>query len=112
MEEPLDILPGEGKIKTVTSEQIRICCDECGEPAYYKHSYLLPNARSNPASSGYGGDDISWCSDEGAYTCKKCKKPVIDGYNWCATYTASKRFAHMFLKWEEREGDNKCQTYQ
>ncbi len=103
MEEVLDVLPGEGKIKTVTSEQVRIGCDECGEPAYYKHSYLLLNARNNLASSGYGKDDISWCSDKETYTCKECKKPVIDGYNWGATYTASKRFAHMFLEWKEKK---------
>lgn len=102
MDKTLDILPDEGKIETITRKRVRISCDECGEPAHYKHSYLLPNARSNPASSGYGGDDISWCSDESAYTCRECKKPVIDGYDWASTYSACERFAHMFLKWEER----------
>lgn len=80
MDKTLDILPGEGEVKTKTLEHKRACCDECGEPAHYKHSYLLPNARTNPASSGYRRDDISWCEDKEAYTCKECKTPELDGH--------------------------------
>lgn len=29
MDKPLDILPGEGEMKTQTLEHKRICCDEC-----------------------------------------------------------------------------------
>ena len=62
---------------------------------------LQRSARSNPASSGYGGDDISRCSDEVAYTCRTCPRPEIQGYSWCATYSAVARYAHMFLRWRE-----------
>ncbi len=103
MDKTLDILPGEGEVETITRERIRVCCDECGEPAHYKHCYLLPNARTNPASSGYGGDDISWCSDTDAYTCKTCKRPVIEGYEQAATFSACVRFAHMFLEWRKKQ---------
>jgi hypothetical protein len=99
--ETLDVLPGEGVEKIVRSIQCRHECCECGEPAHFKHSYLLPNARSNPASSAYRGDDVSWCSDHDEFTCREHKQPSVDGYSWCATFGATARFAHMFLYWHE-----------
>lgn len=101
MDTTLELLPGEGEIETVTSRHIRIGCDQCGEPAHFKHTYLLPNGRSNPASKAYGHDDCTWCEDDNAYTCLTCKRPTIEGYGWCSTFPASARFAHMFLKWEK-----------
>lgn len=97
--ETLDVLPGEGEEKTVTSVHVREECGQCGEPAHFKHSYLLDGARSNRASSAYGRDDCSWCSDRDEFTCKECKKPSLDGYGWCATFPAIERFKHMFLRW-------------
>ena len=99
-------LPGEGETKTVTRTRVRIECEQCGEPATKRHTYLLPNARINPASSGYGGDDISWCSDHEAFACDACPEPSFDGYRWCGTFSVAPdrlRFAHMFLRWSDRE---------
>lgn len=100
-------LPGEGERKIVERVRVREECEQCGEPATKKHTYLLYNARSNPASSGYGKDDISWCSDIEAFACDDCREPSApDGHKWCATFTvspATTRFSHMFLRWTERE---------
>lgn len=105
--ETLDTLDGEGKTETITRVMKRHTCDNCGEPAHFKHTFLLPNARSNPASKGYGKDDISWCSDEYQFSCKdeKCQREMgkMDGYRWCSSFPANERFAHMFLHWEEIE---------
>lgn len=104
MEDTLDVLPGEGTVQIMRQTRYRIECEECGEPAHFKHGYLLEgDARRNPASSAYGRDDCSWCSDQDHFTCKTCKKPRVDGYSWCSTFPASKRFAHMFLTWQEEE---------
>lgn len=94
-------LRGEGETKTVTYKRYRVECDQCGEMAHFKHAYLLQGARSNPRSSTYGKDDCSWCEDTKQYTCKECKRPTVDGYEWCSTMEAGERFAHVFLKWVE-----------
>ena len=78
-----ELLPGEGEVKVVERKRVRIECGNCGEPATHRHTYLLPNARSNPASKGFGGDDISWCSDHDEFVCDECPKPQIDGMRWC-----------------------------
>ena len=103
MFEVADVLPGEGEVKSLT--RVRIPCEECGKPAHYRHTYLLPHARSNPASSAYRHDDCTWCSDHEVFTCKNCtpdgrKHPQVDGYGWCSTLPANERLAHMFLKWQ------------
>lgn len=103
MDQTLDVLPGEGEKKTKTEIRVRVECDECGEPAHYKHTYLLPHCRSNPASTAYGRDDCSRCEDTARFTCKKCHKPSVDGYGWCSTFPASARYAHMFLEWVDLE---------
>lgn len=101
MDATLDDLPGEGEIETITRKRVRICCDECGELAHYKQTYLLPNARSNRASSAYGRDDCTWCSDGHYYVCKTCKAPwEHDGMTQCSTFPALAKFAHMFLEWK------------
>mgnify|MGYP000942105831 FL=1 len=94
-------LPGEGDTKTVTSIMERVGCDECGEPAVFKHTYLLKDARRNPASTAYGKDDCSWCSDAVSYTCREHRRPAMDGHDWCATFECVPRFYHMFLRWRE-----------
>lgn len=99
-------LPGEGDRKIVERTRVRVECEQCGEGAVKKHTYLLPNARRNPASSAYGRDDCSWCSDHETFTCGSCAKPRPDGFEWCSTFSLSPentRFAHMFLRWDERE---------
>lgn len=69
----------------------------CGEPATYKCTFLLPNARANPESKGYGGDDISWCSDYEEFACEEHKNAIWkdhNGYEVCSRYPLDK-FRHM-----------------
>lgn len=92
----------EGDIEVVRRILVRHECDRCGEPATKRHTYLLPDARRNPASSAYGRDDCTWCSDEERFTCDEHKRePHIEGYGWCSTFTYNDRFAHMFTYWRD-----------
>ncbi len=103
-------LPGEGEIKTIVKTCVRRECENCGEPATQRHSYLNDGpcgARNNPASSAYGRDDCTWSSDHDLYTCntctqRECSNSIPSGYNWCSTFKVE-RFPHMFLVWKERE---------
>ena len=107
MDKTVDTLTGEGEIRTTVEVRVRRKCDVCGEPAHYKQTRLLEGTRSNPASAAYGRDDCSWCEDARRYVCKEhldCSPPP-DGYVRGSTFPASERFAHMFLKWEEKEGE-------
>jgi hypothetical protein len=102
--ETLDMLPGEGDMKTITMKQLRKECGQCGEPAHFKQSYLVAgNPRGNRASSAYGRDDCSWCSDHEEYLCRTCKAPSVDGYEQCSKFPAINRFKHMFLYWYEEK---------
>lgn len=82
------------------------CCDICGEDAKERHTYLLKgDARSNPASSAYGMDNCSWCSDYENYGCgaDDCHRELKNeakelGYSWCSTFEKNDRFQHMFQK--------------
>ena len=101
-------LSGEGDTKLVRRTRVRVECDSCGEPADQRHTYLLPRARANPASSAYGHDDCSWCSDHEEFTCADCRgrwnnAPNVDGYELCSTFKVGERFAHLFLRWDEKE---------
>ena len=91
----------ERKTKEICVEHV---CEECGEPAVYKHTYLLEGARRNSASSAYGKDDCSWCEDECRFACEEHKDEVRRdnprGMSWCSTYPR-KNFEHMFLYWEK-----------
>jgi hypothetical protein len=88
-----------GTTRTITQVYLAHECD-CGKPADKRHSYLLPDARRNKASSGYGKHDISWCSDREAFTCDECPTPRIDGFEWCATF-GGERFPHMIHAFHE-----------
>ena len=106
----MDKLDKEGDIKVVVKTNTRVKCEFCRKPADEKHTYLLPNARSNPKSSGYKKDDLSWCSDKKVFTCDNCRvenfrgsHPVLNGYEICSTFGVGERFAHMFLEWSEME---------
>jgi len=104
MHETLEILPGEGEIKVIKQIRRRRTCDNCGAGAYYKLTFLLPNARTNPSSKAYGKDDCTWCEDEHQFSCKdaNCLRKMrhMEGYDWCAQFPALEKFAHMFLYWE------------
>lgn len=101
-----DKLPGEGDVKLIERTRVRIACDECAEPATQRHTYLLPNCRTNRNSKAFGRDDCSWCADDERFTCETCEQPEVRGMEWCSTFSlkpGKMQFAHMFLRWEERE---------
>ena len=82
-------------------------CEECGETATKKHTFLYENARRNPASSAYGKDDCSWCSDAEVFSCDKdselLRRNKPDDMEWCSTFTRNERFEHLFLYWKEEK---------
>lgn len=96
-------LKGEGDVRTRVQKRVRRKCSNCGAPATHRVSYLLLNARSNPASKGYGKDDISWCSDDEEWSCEDCRRHVEanapHGMEWGASFPGE-RFSHMVLHWE------------
>lgn len=96
------LLKGEGEEKVITYVNTRHQCGECMEPATRRHSYLLTNARRNPSSSGYGKDDISWCSDAEAFSCTDCETKVRNsppaGMEWASTF----QYEHMLLYWKKK----------
>lgn len=106
--ETLDALPGEGETRTRVEIQRRRECEECGEPAHFKLSFIFKGARSNPNSSAYGRDDCSWCSDHDTWACREHRQSVeraeeaTGEWAWsAATVPATERWAHMFLYWAE-----------
>jgi hypothetical protein len=103
MDTTLDLLPGEGEIKTTTRRHVRRTCCVCGEPAHYKKTFLYENYRSNPASSAYRHDDCSYCEDACAFVCREHLRADVkpERMEECSTFPASARFAHMLLHWEE-----------
>lgn len=108
----MELLKGEGDTKTVVKTRRRRECDCCGEPATVKHTYLNERdgpARRNPASSAYGRDDCSWCSDHDLFQCPDCdnredETNVPHGFRWCSSFNVG-RMPHLFLYWDEREVD-------
>jgi len=102
--EEITTLPGEGETKTILKTRVRRECEECGEPASFEHTFLLEGARRNPASSAYGRDDCSYCSDACRFVCAdhERERTPPDGHVWCSTFSA-KRFPHRFLTWSEQE---------
>lgn len=97
-------LPGEGEELTIRKVRARRECQECGEPATRRLTYLLKNARSNPQSSAYRHDDCSWCSDAEAFACTKHGDKVWrdcpEGMDQCSMFFAE-RMPHMVLYWKE-----------
>ena len=72
----------------------------CGEVAAHQVTYLFENPRSNPASSGYRRDDISWCKDTAVFSCEKCVEALENspdvGMVYNATFRKCERFLHLF----------------
>lgn len=104
----VDVLPlaGEGEQKVVVKTRYRHECENCGEPATKRHSYCYVNGRRNPASSMYGRDDCTYCSDAERFSCDECARTIErdapEGMNWGGTFSAGGRFDHMLLYWHER----------
>lgn len=97
--------------ETRTLKQIckRRRCEVCNEPATFQLTFLLPNARGNPASHGFGKDDISWYADEKMFVCDEHEKKRYSlaedmGMVWCASFPYN-RFKHLLLYWEVVRND-------
>ena len=73
-------------------------CEACGKPAAYLITFLLDGARHNPASKGYGKNDVSWCSDYEIYACKvhkaESERNAPWGYGRCSAFLLAK-FKHL-----------------
>lgn len=95
---------GDIRITTITEKLLEHECAECGEPADYQLTFLLPNARTNPHSKAYGKDDCSWASDHVEYACAEHQTKVRNdtisdrAVDWCAAFPKS-AFPHLFAYW-------------
>jgi len=96
------------KVEVRIQKKVKRCCEWCDAKATKKLCFLTPNYRNNPASSAYGRDDCSWCSDYEAYTCDKveciseAKDHKPEGFIDAAVFhITSERFKHMAYAWEE-----------
>lgn len=99
-------LKGEGDTRTQVRRRRE--CAVCGEPATQRLTYLMDNARSNPASSAYRHDDCSWCSDAEDFSCdahrREMELDAPEGMSWCSAFSGD-RFSHMLLCWEVVDDD-------
>ena len=95
----MDKLKGEDA--TRMQVRTRVECDYCGELATRKRTFLLTGMRRNPASSAYGRDDCSRCSDAHEFLCDGCRGKTPDGHIKCSVFKVGETLAHMFLRWEE-----------
>jgi len=79
-----------------------IACENCGEEATRKLTFLLHGARSNPHSTAYRHYDCSRCEDAAVFVCEECcnhgrsyEKFAPEGMEWCAAFPKT-NFPHMF----------------
>lgn len=100
-------LKGEGEVTVWRETKVRVRCEVCDEPATTKHTFLLNDARINPASSAYGRDDCTFCSDYDFYTCDRCRPDMPNGHESCARFPAD-QFPHMFLRLRRERIDEAC----
>ena len=101
-------LDREGERRVQVLERRR--CEVCGAPATRRLTWLLENYRRNPASSAYGMDDCSWCSDLEKFVCEECldsqRKDVPPGFAHVpSVFPCIERFQHMFLVWTTTEDE-------
>jgi hypothetical protein len=97
-----ELLKGEQERKVIVRVRSRVECENCGEPAIYRYTFLLTNYRNNPKSKAYGRDDCSWSSDTDVFTCAECKPQVPEDH--CPApgkHTLGEGNHHMFLEWRE-----------
>jgi len=86
-------------IETVTYRWLWRDCDECDRPAKFRITFLFANSRRNPASKGYGKDDISWCADAERFACGLheyvvSRRSQENGLSWCSSFPLV-RYQHM-----------------
>lgn len=95
---------GDKKRIVTVKEYRRAECEICGEPADYRLTFLLEGSRSNPASSAYGRDDCSRCSDQDVFVCKEHEKETRwnppAGMSWCGKYDGISHPQHV-MAWIE-----------
>ncbi len=97
------VMPRVGDVEVTKKIRQWHGCNECGYPAKFRMTFLLEGFRHNPASSGYGRDDCSWCSDLDVYTCAAHKRELEQtppGYSHGTTTFPLKKFKHMGFYWE------------
>ena len=97
----------EGDTRTIEQVCKRRTCEKCGEQATHKLTFLLPNARTNPASKAYGRDDCSRCADAHMFVCVKHKEDEDEiagelGMTWAGTWDGAYggKWKPPFLYWE------------
>lgn len=94
----------EGDVVLIKKTCVRRECSDCEKPATRRVTWLYRNARNNPASSAYGKDDCSWCSDDDAYGCEEHANKIWHhppyGMEICSMFDLQ-RFPHMGLYWIE-----------
>lgn len=105
--ETINPLAGEGEVRVVVRTRVRRECEVCGDPATKRIAFCYFNGRRNPASSMYGRDDCSYCSDAETFACDACasttkRDACPDGMSWASTFTLRDHNEHMFLAWRER----------
>lgn len=88
------------RVKTTIQHQERHRCESCGSIAEFLRTYLYENYRTNPASSAFGRDDCSRCSDVKVFVCRDCRPATPPGCDpGYSQFEASAKFAHMFVYW-------------
>jgi len=98
-------LKGEDAVKYFKRTMRRHECDVCGEAADFRLTYLLEgDCRRNPASSAYGKDDCSWCSDAERFVCKdhQSTRPMPEGHSWAGSFPLF-NFPHLGLYAHDEE---------
>ena len=94
------------KYRLTVQKEVEAYCEECGETATWQLTFLLDNARRNPASAAYGRDDCAWCSDIIIFSCAECESKLRqnppENHGWCAMFPKEK-FPHLFLSWKKDE---------
>jgi hypothetical protein len=77
---------GDRRVQEWTRAECELCPDEATQVV----TYLLKNARTNPASSGYLRDDLSYCADAKSFACEShtdlVRKSPPTGMEWCSTF--------------------------
>ena len=94
-------------------KRVRRECEACGEPATKCLTFLLKGDRRNPASSAYGRDDCSRCSDAERFACGDCEQKVeregVEGMSWCGTYSCPAH-EHLMFVWKHDESTDRILT--
>lgn len=96
-------MPRPGERRTTTEEYRRRECYNCGEPATIRHGFLFHDYRRNPASTAFGRNDCSYCTDAERYACGACDRTVRcppRGMEWASSTLHKPTLNdHLFHEW-------------